>query len=528
MYPLLRVLVIFSLSVGLAQAQILHRSGTGDPATLDPHKFVDPWEATIVMDLFIGLTTLAPDASVQPGSAESWTVSEDGLTYVFKLREGLEWSDGVPLTAEDFAFSMRRIVDPATASPFAARYFLVHNGREIQLGTKPPSELGVRALDERHLEVRLVHPTPFFTELMVHRGLPAPRHAIKKHGDSWIRPQNMVSNGAFTLREWIPNGHVAVRKNPRFYAAERVKLAGVRHHNGEDTNRALRQFRAGELDVVVSVPIGQLEWMKENLGTELHMVPAFGLQHYAFNLKRPPFNDRRVRRALAMAVNREVLVERVLGSSGESPAYGLIPPQARFYPEHARADFAAWPYAERLQRARALLAEAGFGSGNPLTVELSYNTHELHKRVAVAVAAMWKAIGVITTLNNMEAKVLLANMRQGEFDVGRYLWLAETSDGFSFLEHIHSDAGPLNQAGYANADYDALLDEIITTVDLDERAALLKQAEALALEDMPILPLYYYAGRRLIGRHVGGWTDNARGINLARDLSIDESLRRVR
>ena len=336
----------------------------------------------------------------------------------------------------------------------------------------------------------------------------------------------MVSNGAFTLDEWIPNGHVAVAKNLRFYGADQVQLAGVWHHNGEDTNRALRQFRAGELDVVVSVPIGQLQWMKQNLGEELHMVPAFGLQHYVFNLNRPPFNDRRVRLALAMAIILEVIVERVLGSSGESPAYGLIPSQARFYPEHAMADFAAWPHAERINRARDLLAEAGFGPGNPLKVELSYNTHELHKRVAVAVAAMWKTIGVATTLNNMEAKVLLANMRQGEFDVGRYLWLAETSDGFSFLERIHSDAGPLNQAGYANPEYDALLDQIMVTVDLDERAAL-QQAEAMALEDMPILPLYYYAGRRLIARHVGGWVDNPRGINLARDLSIDETRRRA-
>jgi ABC-type oligopeptide transport system substrate-binding subunit len=175
--------------------------------------------------------------------------------------------------------------------------------------------------------------------------------------------------------------------------------------------------------------------------------------------------------------------------------------------------------------ARALLAESGFGTGNPLTVELSYNTHELHKRVAVAIASMWKRVGVNTTLNNMEAKVLLANMRQGEFEVGRYLWLAETSDGFSFLERLHSNAGPLNQAGYSNPKLDALLDDILVTVDLKQRAALLKQAESRVLTDMPILPLYYYAGRRLIGRHVGGWVDNPRGINLARDLSIDESLR---
>ena len=519
-------LLVVVLGVNAAYGQILHRAGTGDPATLDPHRFVDPWEATIVMDLFIGLTTLAPDGSVQPGSAESWTVSDDGLTYVFKLREGLQWSDGTPLTAEDFAYSFRRIVDPATASPFAARYFLVENGREVQLGEKPPEQLAVRVLDPLHLEIRLVQPSPFFTELLVHRGLPAPRHAIEKFGDRWIRPGNMVSNGPFTLTQWIPNGHVAATKNPKFYGASTVGLAEVRHHNGEDTNRALRQFRAGELDVVVSVPIGQLQWMKENLAEELHMVPAFGLQHYVFNVTRPPFDDPRVRRALAMAIDRDILVERVLGSSGEAPAYGIVPSQARYYPDHASADFASWTPAQRLDKARALLSAAGFGPGQPLSVEAQLQ----HPRAAQT-SGRCGGVHVETNRREHDAQQHGGQGAAGQYAPGRFRRGALPVvgrdlrrifiSGASAQQRRSIESGTLRQSTL-----DALLDDILLTVDLTQRAALLKQAEALALADMPILPLYYYAGRRLIGRHVEGWVDNPRGINLARDLSINESRRR--
>lgn len=505
-----------------AVADDLHRVGTGDPATLDPHKIVDPWEATIVMDLFIGLTTLTPAAEVVPGSAESWTVSDDGRTYVFKLRDGLKWSDGTPLTAKDFEFSFRRILTPATASPIAARHFIIENARAINRGELPPDELGVRALNERELEIRLNHPAPYFPELIVHRALPAPRHAIEEHGDRWVRPENMVSNGAFALDVWRPNDYVQLRKNPNFYAADNVRLTRVFHHTGEDANRALREFRSGSVDVVVTVPTEQLEWLQENMPDSLRLFPGFGLQHLAFNTTKAPFNDARVRRALAMAIDREVLAERIL-KSGELPAYGLVPPQAKQYPNPAQADFASLSQAERNERARALLAEAGFPDG--MTVRLSYNTNEILKRVMVAVAAMWRQIGVRTQLENSEAKVVIANMRNGDFEVGRYLWLAETSDAFSFVERIHSGAGPLNHARYDNPQFDALLDQAQLTSDLTARAELIREAEAIALEDMPVIPLYFYAGRRLVKPYVRGWVNNARGINLARDMWIDEELK---
>lgn len=508
------------LSSSLLAAE-LHRAGTGDPATLDPHRFEDPWEATIIMDLFQGLTTFTPEMDVVPGQAESWQVSEDGLTYTFQLRPGLRWSDGQPLTAHDFEYSFRRILDPATRSPTAARHFLLRNASQVFAGELPAEALGVKALSPLELEITLEHPAPFYPEVLASRGMPVPRHAIERAGSQWIEPGKLVSNGPFILTEWVPNQHVKLVRNPKFFDAAKVQLDAVYHHPGEDANMSVRQFRAGEVDVVVTVPSEQLDYLKQELGSELHLVPGFGLQHYVFNTEEPPFDDVRVRRALAMAIDREILVNKIT-RSGERPAFGLVPPQVRHYPQTAKADFAEWSQAERARTAKTLLQAAGYGPGNPLEVSLSYNTNEIHKRVALAVSAMWKAVGVKTRLTNKEAKVLLADMRNGNFEVGRYLWLGLTQDALSFLERLHGDAGPINQSRFNDPDYDKLLEQAVLTNDLSARAAMLHAAEVRALEAMPVIPLYFYAGRRLVSSRVTGWVHNSRGINLARDLAVTD------
>jgi oligopeptide transport system substrate-binding protein len=515
------LLLLATCGPGQAAERIVHRGSIGDPATLDPHKFVDPWESTVVMDLFIGLTSLTRDAKVVPGLAAGWDLSEDGREYTFHLRPDLEWSDGEPLDASDFVFSFRRILDPATASPFAYRLAIIANAVKVISGELAPDQLGVSAPDAATVVIRLEEPAPWFPEILIHRGLPAPRHAIEKFGDAWIRPGRMVSNGAFKLSEWVPNSHVRLDRNPGFHDAENVRLDAIYHHPATDLATALRQFRAGELDVIVTFPADQLDWVRENLPDSLRLVPGLGMHHYVVNTTRPPFDDVRVRLALAAAIDRNILTEKVLGA-GEVAAVGLVPPGVTNYPERASAEFAAWSRPERIEYARTQLAAAGFSAASPLEVRLSYDTSDLNRRVAVAVAAMWKQIGVRVQLENMEAKVLIANVRNGDFDVSRYLWLAETSDPLSFLERLHSQAGPLNQSGYSDAAFDELLDDARATVDTLERAALLKTAEARALSAMPVIPLHYHAGRRLVAPHVKGWGDNARGISLARDLWIDE------
>jgi oligopeptide transport system substrate-binding protein len=513
------LLLALSAPAALASGKVLLRSGTQDPATLDPHRFALPGEVQIVSDLFLGLLTLDPEAKPMAGAAETWTVSPDGLSWEFRLREGLVWSDGRPLTAADFEWSLRRMLDPATAFPFAARLYAIRNAREVSGGRKPVAELGVKALDARRLRIELAHPAPYFPEVLASYSSPAPRHLVEARPNDWFRAGVMVSNGPFLLEEWVPNSHVRLRKNPRFYDAARVSLDAVVHVHPGDAASALRRFRAGELHVVLVVPPDQLDWARANLPKELQLSPGFGLEHIAFNVRRPPFDDARVRRAVSMAVDREALTKHVT-RAGEAPAFGLVPPGASNYPQPARADFAGKAQAERARQARALLAEAGYGPAKPLRFTLSYGSGDVNRRVAVALAAMWQAVGVKAELKALELKALVGEVGRGEYDAVRFQWLAGTTDPVSFLERLESGAGAMNQPGWSVARYDALVREAERTADLGRRASLLAQAEALALAEHPVAPLYYYAGRRVVSQQVTGWVENVRGVHLSRWLGL--------
>ncbi len=517
----LALALLFATAAGVAGAsdKVLFRSGTQDPATLDPHRFALPGEVQIVSDLFLGLLTLDAEARPVAGAAEKWTVSPDGLAWDLVLREGLVWSDGRPITADDYEWSLRRMLDPQTAFPFAARLYAIRNAREVSAGAKPVAELGVRAVDARRLRIELAHPAPYFPEVLASYSSPAPRHLVEARPRDWFRAGVMVSNGPFLLEEWVPNSHVRLRKNPRFYDAARVRLDGVVHVHPGDAASALRRFRAGELQVVLVVPPDQLDWARANLPRELRLSPGFGLEHMAFNVRRPPFDDARLRRALSMAVDREALTRHVT-RAGEQPAFGLVPPGASNYPKPARADFAGQPQAERTRVARALLAEAGYGPARPLGFTLTYPSGDVNRRVAVALAAMWQAIGVRAELRALEMKALVGEVARGGFDAVRFQWLSGTTDPVSFLERLESGAGAMNHPGWSVARYDALVRQAERSPDLGRRAALLAEAEALALAEHPVAPLYYYAGRRLVSPAVTGWVENVRGVHLSRWLGL--------
>lgn len=500
-------------------AGTLRRAGVDDPATLDPARFSYPGEVNVVADLFTGLLTLDAGARPIPGCAESWTTSDDGLVWTFRLRPGLQWSDGRPLTATDFQYSFRRMLDPRTAFTFAARLYSLKNAKLVNGGKLPPAELGVAAPDARTLVLTLEHPAPYLPEVLASYSSPSPRHAIEALGAEWTRPGRMVSNGPFTLAEWVPNSHVKLVKNPRFYDAAKVQLGAVQHVTVDSAATAVRRFRAGELDIVLVVPPEQIDWARVNLPKELRVGPGFGIEHVAFNVRRPPFDDPRVRRALALAVDREALTSKVL-RSGEVPAYGIVPPRASHYPAPARADFATWTPTQRLAEARRLLAAAGYGPSKPLRVRLAFTNGDVPRRVAVTLAAMWKQAGVETTLEPGEAKAALAAVQRGEFESFRYQWLSGTTDPASFMERFLSDARGVNVAGYANPAFDALYARAERTRDLAARAELFRQAEAMVLADMPVAPLYFYAGRRLVSQRVTGWTDSVRGIHLSRWLGV--------
>jgi oligopeptide transport system substrate-binding protein len=504
--------LVFAALQGVAAERIFHRVGTDDPATIDPHKVSLPGEQLIVLDLFMSLTTPGMDGRPMPGSAESWTVSPDGKSYVFKLRP-MRWSDGVPMTAADWVWSFRRMLDPKTAFPLASRLFPIRNARAVAGGAQPPAALGVTAVDERTLRIDLETPTPYFTDVIMAAAMPVPRHVIEKHGSAWIRPEHFVSNGAFVLAEWRPNAHVALRKNARFWAAERVRLDGVYHYPLGNPATMLRRFEAGELDLVMVVPPERTEELRARHGESLRLGRGIANEVVVFNVKRGPTADVRVRRALSMLIEREIIARNVIGFPGVE-AYSYVPPGVLHYERAALPDFATWTAERRLAEARRLLAAAGYGAGKPLRLRLALPSTELNRKVGVAIAAMWSRAGVQVDLQSKETKALFADVGVGNFDAARAVWLAAASDPYAYLERLLSvgSAVGVNTSGYANPAFDAKLLAGSAEVDIAARASRLREAEAIALQDMPVAPVYYLVGRRLVAKRVSGFGDNPRGL----------------
>lgn len=523
--PLLAFIVAaFVLSFAPIKASaetIFHRGNIGEPDSLDPHLSTSGYAGNITFDMFVGLTAVDAFANVVPGAAESWTISEDGKIYVFTIREGMTWSDGNPVTAGDFEYAFKRMLDPVTASRGAPMLYMVKNARAVNGGQLPTSDLAVTALDDRTLKIELEAPTPFFLELIVHRCLAVPRWAIEAHGREWTRPENIVVNGAFILDEWVPQTYVKLVRNPLYFDAKEVSLDAVMFYTTEDLNAALNRYRAGELDMIISFPPSQFDWIKENLPDDLRMTNNLGLEYITFNTNKPPFNDPRVRTALSMALDRETLTGRVM-RGGEKPAYSLIPEGSRTGYEPAFADYMDQSQAERVARAKALLAEAGYGPDNPLSFSFRYNSSEVIRRVAAAASAMWqRGLDVQVSLLNSDLNVLNADLRNGDYEVARYQWFGEHRDPSTFLYLLESDAIGDNHSKYNSPEYDALMQQAYASADIPERMRLMQAAERIAMDEAPITPLTYYVSKRLVKPFVKGLEDNVRGINRSQYVSIE-------
>ena len=508
----------------------LHRGNGAEPDTLDPQKAALVSESVIIRDLFTGLTTLDSKGRIIPGAAENWEVSEDGKRYVFHIRDDMVWSDGMSVTADDFVFAFRRLLDPMTGAEYATILYLLENGEDVNLGRKPPTALGAAALGPKTLEVRLHTPVPYLLEMFTHASTyPAPRHVVEEHGKDWVKPGRMVSNGAFMLSGWEPQNFVRVVANPEYHEAPSVKLDEVFYYPTSDDSSAVKQFRAGELDINTSFPARQYKWLEENLPGEARIHPWLGVYYYALNSERPPLDDRRVRLALSMTIPREEIATKLLGY-GVLPAYNFVPPGVENYTEFHTIDTAA-PFSglsaeDRREEARRLLAEAGYSEDNPLEVTISYNTSKDHKKIALAAAWGWKKIGVVTRLLNMEAKVHYNNLKVADFEVARAGWIADFSDAQNFLFLLESDTGPLNYGQFSNPDFDRLMKEAGRTLDLDERADLMARAERIAMAEQPVAPIYFYVSRNLVAPWVEGFEDNARNVHPSRYISISGPRRR--
>jgi len=505
----------------LAAEQILHRGNGAEVQTLDPHKAEGVPASNVLRDLYEGLTIEAPNGDVIPGAAESWEISADGRTYTFRIRANASWSNGEPLRAQDFVYGLRRSVDPATGSQYSQILAPILNAEAVIAGKRPVAQLGVEALDDKTLQIRLKAPTPYFLGQLNHStAYPVYEAGIRTHGDTFSRPGNHITNGAFRLTEWVVQSHIRLERNPHYWDNASNLLDQVVYYPIEDQSTELKRYRAGELDYTNEIPVKQFKWIKQNLGEELKVSPYLGMYYYGFNLTRPPFKDNlKLRQALTLAIDRQILTGKITGL-GEIPAYSWVPPGISNY-EPVQLEFARLSQQERNELARRLYAEAGYSRDNPLRVEIRYNTSENHKKVAIAIAAMWKqTLGAIATLVNEEWKVFLENRKQKRItQVFRAGWIGDYNDPFTFLELMQSDHG-INDPGYNSPEYDNLLEQIATAVDPDQRIRLMQQAEARLLADLPILPIYVYVSKHLIKPHVGGFVPNILDHTYSKDLYL--------
>lgn len=519
-FCVLATAIVFSFSAQ-AQSELL-RGNHQDPASLDPHRISTVYEHNIVLDLFEGLAT--PDAAGNPvpGVAESWSVSDDGLTWTFVLRPNLKWSGGTPLTAQDVVYSFQRLMNPATASQYPYLFYAIKNAAAVNRGEAALETLGVSSMTDGMIIIELEAPVPFFPELLAN-GYAAvvPSHIIESVGDGWAAPGVMVSNGAFVLEDYRPQDRVVLTRNTRFRDADAVSLDRVVYLPTEDQSAALARFRAGGLDTNLEFPTARTPWLLENIPDETRIADYLVTFYLSFNTQSPALSDSRVRRALSLSIDRDTIANRVL-RSGERPAHTLVPPSISGYTPPSIPE-SQLTMSERVDEARSLLAAAGYGPDQRLSLTYSLSSAEDRKRVAAAIAAMWRPLGVDVALNNTEGKVLFARLRAGDFDIGYAAWAADVNDAANFLGILHSQAENSNYARFNNQTYDALLDRAAAMTDLGARAAVLAEAEALMLAETPIAPLYTGVSKNLVGRHVRGWVDNPTDVHLSRFLAVDRT-----
>ena len=503
-------LVSAMLTAVAAQAEMVLKRGNGtEPQGIDPQTTEGVPGSNIMRDIFEGLTAEDAKGDIIPGVAEKWDISEDGKKYTFHLRK-TNWSDGQPFTAHDVVYGWQRAVDPAVGSHYSFILFPVKNAEKINSGEiKDLNELGIKAVDDHTLEVELENATPYFLGMLAHAtASPVPKHVVEKHGKNWTRPENIVGNGAFKLTEWQPNAQITLVKSDQYWDKESVKLDKVIFYPTEDQNSELKRYRAGEVDWTYEIPNDQIKWLRDNLKDELVIGPYLGTYYYGLNVTKAPFKDNpKLREALSLAIDRDVITEKVTGV-GEKPAYGIVPPGLTGYDNYL-PDYAKLTQAERVEKAKKLFAEAGYGKDKPLKLDVMYNTSENHKKIAIAVSAMWKQnLGVETTLTNQEWKVYLQTRREKkDTEVFRAGWIGDYADPFTFLEMHLSNSG-LNDSGYQSEKFDGLVKQSGQEQDAAKRMAILKEAEQTFIDDVALIPIYHYVTKRLVKPYVKGYTPN--------------------
>jgi oligopeptide transport system substrate-binding protein len=506
-------------------ATVLRRGNAAEPQTLDPNHSSGVQEFEIISDLIVGLMTHDPHGKPVPGMATHWTASPDGLTWTFFLREAV-WSDGVPVTAHDFVFSWQRLLDPATACSYAYFLYVVKNAAAVNGRKLPPDALGARAVNDRQLEVHLEHPAPYLLEMLTHTAtMPLPSHVVRAKGAEWARPENYAGNGPFVLKTWIPNDHVLVEKNPRFYDAASVALEKVYFYPTDDYGAALQRFRAGELDFQDRFPTQQIDWIKTNLPETIAPVPQLIADIIAVNFKRKPWDDIRLRMALNLALNREAITERIL-RVGDVPAYCVVPPGVANYPGGNAFDFHAMPYPARIEKARALMREAGFSEKNRVksTYLIRSTTPGGGRAVAAAIQQMLAQVWIDISILPSDMQVFYPAIQAHDFEISQAGWVADFNDASTFLNLFQTGGGD-NWGEYSNPKFDAALAAAQADTDLVSRGRKLAAAEAIVLQDHACMPLWFWVSENMTWPYVKGLVPNALDYHRSRWMTIDQPAR---
>ena len=529
--PFARLVLIAALALGACQDApqrpacapgkvCLEYGDDTEPATLDPSLAQLIAEDVVIGDLMMGLTTEAADGRVIPGMAQRWETSDDGLTWTFHLRPAL-WSDGAPVTADDFVFAYRRILRPATGAPYAYMMQILQNGAAAAAGKAPLETVGASAPDPRTLVLRLTHPAPYLPQLLTHTSFyPIPAHAVRRYGDAWVKPGRYVSNGAYRLVSWRLGDRMTVEKNPRFFDSAHVCVDRIDYYPTPDFVAAERRVARGELDIAIPFQSNRLQHIRATLPGYARTHPWLLTGYLTFNNRDlGPLRDLRVRRALSEAVDREFIADKLL-RAGQAPAYAFTPPGTANAQAGARTAWAGKSLAARQAQARALLAQAGYGPGRPLKLELKTSTLTDSLLLAQAVQADWRAVGVEARTVQSEGQILFADLRARNFQVAFVSWIGDFNDPLTFLGLFQSTTGAQNYGDYRNPAYDGLLAAADREADAGRRTALLGRAEQTLLNDEAVAPIYFGVSRSLVNPRITGWGGNIQNRHRARWLCV--------
>ncbi|MDE9452906.1 oligopeptide ABC transporter substrate-binding protein OppA [Xenorhabdus bovienii] len=494
--------------VALAEKQEVTVNNGVEVASLDPHKVEGAPETAIIRNLLEGLVTTGPDGETVPGVAEKWE-NQDYKVWTFYLRDNAKWSDGKPVTAHDFVYSWRRLADPKVGSPYTSylQYTYVQNAEDILKGKKSPEQLGVKALDDHRFQVTLSHPVPYLVDMLSHTAMkPVRQDVVEAFDKKWTLPENYIGNGAYVLKDWVVNERIVLIRNPQYWNNKETIIEKGTFLPVVSEVSDINRYRSGEIDITNGAITPYLyQKMKRDIPDQLHVSPFLCTFYYEINNRNPLFKDKRVREAIKLSLDRNIIAERIMGQ-GQIPAYGFTPTYIGDGGFTTNPEWASWTQEQRNQRAKDLLKEAGFDARNPLKFTLLYNTSDQNKQQAIAAASMWqKNIGAQVTLQNQEWKTSLESRHQGNYDVARATWCGDYNEPSSFLNTLLSDSSN-NTGFYQSAAFDSYLGQALAAKDEAARKVFYQQAEAQLDKDSGLIPVYYRVSVRLIRPTVVGLT----------------------